>query len=92
MYNHYISQIAGKPSWHTIKGDRCLGCCVQELPLHAELSKITKYVEWCDFQTAAGKRETYNQIIFTCHSDNALGILDAGHSLRYSFVLPREAL
>ena len=29
-------------------------------------------------ETAAGKRETFDYIIFTCHSDDALRILDAG--------------
>ena len=29
-------------------------------------------------ETATGKRETFDHIIFTCHSDDALRILDAG--------------
>jgi predicted NAD/FAD-binding protein len=29
-------------------------------------------------ETATGKRETFDYIIFTCHSDDALRILDAG--------------
>jgi predicted NAD/FAD-binding protein len=29
-------------------------------------------------ETAVGKRETFDHIIFACHSDDALRILDAG--------------
>jgi predicted NAD/FAD-binding protein len=29
-------------------------------------------------ETATGKRETFDYVIFTCHSDDALRILDAG--------------
>jgi predicted NAD/FAD-binding protein len=40
-------------------------------------------------ETAEGKRETFDHIIFACHSDDALRILDAGSGATHA---EREAL
>ena len=43
-------------------------------PVHAVSSSEGKTI----LATATGKRETFDHIIFACHSDDALRILDAG--------------
>ena len=43
-------------------------------PVHAVLSGEGNVI----LETATGKRETFDHIIFACHSDDALRILDAG--------------
>jgi predicted NAD/FAD-binding protein len=43
-------------------------------PVHAVWSGEGNMI----LETAAGKRETFDHIIFACHSDDALRILDAG--------------
>jgi predicted NAD/FAD-binding protein len=43
-------------------------------PVHAVLSGEGNVI----LETATGKRETFDHIIFGCHSDDALRILDAG--------------
>ena len=43
-------------------------------PVHAVSSSEGKVI----LVTATGKRETFDHIIFACHSDDALRILDAG--------------
>jgi predicted NAD/FAD-binding protein len=43
-------------------------------PVHAVWSSERNVI----LETAAGKRETFDHVIFACHSDDALRILDAG--------------
>jgi predicted NAD/FAD-binding protein len=85
MYNHHLLQITGKPSWLTIKGGskKYVESILSQLP-SAQLHLSTPvHAVWSGegnviLETATGKRETFDHIIFACHSDDALRILDAG--------------
>ncbi|KAF8482445.1 amine oxidase [Russula ochroleuca] len=85
MYNHHLLQITGKPSWLTIKGGskKYVESVLSQLPA-AQLHLSTPvHAIWSGegstiLEMATGKRETFDHIIFACHSDDALRILDAG--------------
>jgi len=85
MFNHHLLQITGKPPWLTIKGGskKYVESILSQLP-SAQLHLSTPvHAVWSGegnviLETATGKRETFDHIIFACHSDDALRILDAG--------------
>ncbi|KAH9993165.1 hypothetical protein BJV77DRAFT_1067314 [Russula vinacea] len=85
MYNHHLLQITGKPSWLTIKGGskKYVESILSQLPA-AQLHLSTPvHAVWSGdgntiMETATGKREAFDHIIFACHSEDALRILDAG--------------
>ncbi|KAF7360646.1 Amino-oxidase domain-containing protein [Mycena venus] len=68
MNNHHLLQITGKPSWLTLEGGRSV--------FDNELSIIYE-----DTLAAGGATETYDHVIFACHSDTVLSILQAGEGM-----------
>jgi len=85
LYNHDFMRSTGKLTWLTIKGGskKYVDTILSELPaeqlhlstpVHAVSSGEGKSI----LVTATGKRETFDHIIFACHADDVLRILDAG--------------
>ncbi|KAJ7094716.1 FAD/NAD(P)-binding domain-containing protein [Mycena belliarum] len=67
MNNHHLLQITGKPSWLTLEGGS---------PASTEAGMST-----VKLTTASGAVETYDHVIFACHSDTALSILQTGEGI-----------
>ncbi|KAI0042044.1 FAD/NAD(P)-binding domain-containing protein [Auriscalpium vulgare] len=87
LHNHHLLQITGKPSWLTIKGGskKYVDTVVSALPAsQLHVSTPIKSVSPSEhgggvtLQTESGTIETFDHVIFACHSDQALRIINAG--------------
>ncbi|KAJ7109078.1 FAD/NAD(P)-binding domain-containing protein [Mycena crocata] len=87
LNNHHLLQITGKPSWLTLEGGSrvYVNKILSKLPTsHLHLSTPVKSVSTAtgtrnvQLTTDGGVTETYDHVIFACHSDTALSILKAG--------------
>jgi len=85
LYNHDFLQITSKPIWLTVKGGskKYVDSILSELPaerrhLSTPVQAVSSGEGKATLVTATGKRETFDHIIFACHTDDALRILDAG--------------
>ncbi|KAK7022355.1 amino-oxidase domain-containing protein [Favolaschia claudopus] len=90
MNNHHLLQITGKPSWLTIQGGsrEYVNKILAKLPAsQLHLSTPVKSVSTeqgtssVELTTSSGTTETYDHVIFGCHSDTALSILQAGEGM-----------
>jgi predicted NAD/FAD-binding protein len=92
MYNHHLLQITGKPSWLTIEGGshNYVNKILSKLPetqLHLStpiVSATTRQIADSSkpkvvLKTQEGDEIEYDHVIFACHSDTALEILEAGN-------------
>ncbi|CAK5263045.1 unnamed protein product [Mycena citricolor] len=86
----YDDKVTGKPSWLTLDGgsrvyvNRILSKLPQhQLHLSTPIRAVSTFPErdTVDLVTSAGVTETYDHVIFACHSDTALSILQAGEGL-----------
>ncbi|KZT25415.1 FAD/NAD(P)-binding domain-containing protein [Neolentinus lepideus HHB14362 ss-1] len=87
MYNHHLLQLIGKPSWLTIKGGShaYVKAILSKLPEHClHLGTGIKSVDIREagpkiqLHTSDGQPHEFDHVIFACHSDTTLNILNAG--------------
>ncbi|KAH9980028.1 hypothetical protein BGW80DRAFT_1272690 [Lactifluus volemus] len=85
LYNHHLLQITGKPSWLTIKGGskKYVNSILAKLPaeqlhLSTPVQAVSSTGGGLILETTAGARHKFDHVIFACHSDDALRILEAG--------------
>ncbi|KAJ6453125.1 FAD/NAD(P)-binding domain-containing protein [Mycena sanguinolenta] len=90
MNNHHLLQITGKPSWLTIEGGSrvYVNKILSKLPsaqlhLSTPINSVGTAAGTSTVQltTANGETETYDHVIFACHSDTVLSILQAGEGM-----------
>ncbi|KAJ7764631.1 FAD/NAD(P)-binding domain-containing protein [Mycena maculata] len=89
LNNHHLLQITGKPSWLTLEdGSRVyVNKILEKLPTaQLHLSTPIKAVSTGEGNTVqvtteGGATETYDHVIFACHSDTVLSILEAGEGV-----------
>ncbi|KAJ7490728.1 FAD/NAD(P)-binding domain-containing protein [Mycena latifolia] len=90
MNNHHLLQITGKPSWLTLEGGSRVyvnkilsNLPAEQLHLSTPIRSVSTEVGTSTVQltTASGATETYDHVIFACHSDAALSILQAGEGM-----------
>ncbi|KAJ7242012.1 FAD/NAD(P)-binding domain-containing protein, partial [Mycena rebaudengoi] len=90
LNNHHLLQITGKPSWLTLKGGSRMyvNKILEKLPAHQlHLSTPVKSVTTGPESSTVrltkrdGSLEIYDHVIFACHSDTALSILEAGDGI-----------
>lgn len=86
MHNHHLLQILNRPQWLTIKGGshnyvkRVLSKTSHE-QIHrghnsGHITKVTRDGEQWQIRTAAGQSATYDKVVFACHANTALALLD----------------
>ncbi|KAJ7454077.1 amine oxidase [Mycena galericulata] len=90
LNNHHLLQITGKPSWLTLEGGSrvYVNKILANLPAaQLHLSTPIRSVgteegtSTVQVTTAGGVTEVYDHVIFACHSDTALSILEAGSGM-----------
>ncbi|KAJ6585604.1 FAD/NAD(P)-binding domain-containing protein [Mycena capillaripes] len=89
MNNHHLLQITGKPSWLTLEGgsrvyvNKILGKLpAAQLHLSTPVRSVSTQTGTDAVQlTTASGIETYDHVIFACHSDAVLSILKAGEGI-----------
>ncbi|KAJ7738325.1 FAD/NAD(P)-binding domain-containing protein [Mycena metata] len=89
LNNHHLLQITGKPSWLTLEGGSrvYVNKILSKLPkAQLHLSTPVQSVSQVgtgsvQLTTANGVTESYDHVIFACHSDTVLSILRAGEGM-----------
>ncbi len=83
MQNHCMLQINNRPPWRVVKGGSAryidalmprLADC--QLRLNTPVQRVRRDADGVIVESKHGK-ETFDQLIFACHSDQVLGLLDA---------------
>lgn len=79
--NHGLLQLGGQPRWRTVSGgarvyvDRILRPLGDRVRLGTAVSKVTRHAQGVDVLTDRFGPESFDHVIFACHSDQALGLL-----------------
>lgn len=80
--NHGLLSVNDRPQWHVIKGGsrRYLDPLIREfsaaIRLEARIASVRRREDSIELVMANGLAVQYDQVIFGCHSDQALGLLD----------------
>ena len=87
--NHGLLSVDDRPQWHVIKGGsrRYLEPLIREfsgaIRLDAKISTVRRRQDAVELVMANGLAVQYDQVVFGCHSDQALGLLgDASRAER----------
>lgn len=86
--NHGLLNISDRPQWAVIKGgSRCyvqamLKHCGQDgIHLNAAVKAVRRFETHVEIEFPDGRVEHFDQVVFACHSDQALALLaDASHA------------
>nr|VWP01065.1 Multicopper oxidase GIP1 (EC (Aurofusarin biosynthesis cluster protein GIP1) (Gibberella pigment protein 1) (Laccase-1) [Ganoderma boninense] len=90
MHNHHLLQVAGRPKWLTLRGGsrtyvkRILSrLAPSQLHLSTPIQALksvpeTKHLE---LTTASGEKLSFDHVIFACHTDTTVDILEAGDGM-----------
>lgn len=79
--NHGLISLAGRPQWLTVEGGSStyMDRLIADLGPRARLNATVARVERCDKKVhlvhADGAREAFDEVVFACHSDQALRLL-----------------
>lgn len=79
LSNHGLLDIANRPQWYVIKGGSrsyipALTHSVQDIRLNAAVASVKRYDDHVEI-TSKNKTEEFDEVIFACHSDQALALL-----------------
>ena len=81
--NHGLLNIADRPQWYVIpNGSRSyinplIKNFASNIELNADISKVTRENDKVQLHFASGDVREFDEIVFACHSDQALALLDA---------------
>jgi predicted NAD/FAD-binding protein len=78
-HNHGLLQILDRPSWMTVKGGgrsyvRRMLSRLEDVRVNAPVQRVVRGADAVWVHTAAGA-ERFDELVFACHSDQALAIL-----------------
>ena len=80
-HNHGLLSLRNRPQWYVIRG--ASRCYVEKLTagfrerirLKCPVLSVRRYPEYVEIETNEGAPERFDQVIFACHSDQALNML-----------------
>ena len=80
LSNHGLLDIANRPQWYVIKGGSRsyipkLTQSIQDIRLNSAVSSVTRHDGHVDI-TSDKKTESFDEVIFACHSNQALALLN----------------
>lgn len=84
MQNHALLDFAGQHQWYTVKGgsiqyvDRLAAKIAQQgadVRLGASVKSVTRTGAFVEVAVFGGLAETFDEVVFACHSDQALAML-----------------
>ncbi|KAM5534988.1 hypothetical protein V8D89_011361 [Ganoderma adspersum] len=90
MHNHHLLQVEGRPKWLTLRGgsrtyvQKILSrLAPTQLHLSTPIQALKTLVETQqqELTTASGEKLSFDHVIFACHSDTTVGILEAGDGM-----------
>ena len=78
-HNHGLLQVSNRPQWHTVRGGsreyvRRIVAGLADARLHAPVLGVQRRPDGALLRTARGL-EHFDQVVFACHSDQALHLL-----------------
>lgn len=79
--NHGLIQLADRPQWLTVEGgsstymDRLIGDLGPRARSNARVARVERGGSEISLVYADGARESYDEVVFACHSDQALRLL-----------------
>jgi predicted NAD/FAD-binding protein len=78
--NHGLLSVNNRPQWHVIKGGsksylQPLTRGLDSIRLNARIASVRRRLDAVELVMADGQRALYDQVIFACHSDQALALL-----------------
>jgi predicted NAD/FAD-binding protein len=79
--NHGLLDVTNRPQWYVIEGGSrnyiapLIAGFKDKIKLNSPVSKVTRHASGVDIQIGNAV-ECYDQVIFACHSDQALKLLD----------------
>ena len=78
-HNHGLMQVSNRPQWHTVRGGsreyvRRIVAGLADARLHAPVLGVQRRPDGALLRTARGL-EHFDQVVFACHSDQALHLL-----------------
>jgi uncharacterized protein len=78
-HNHGLLSVNNRPQWRTVKGGtqtytRAITAGLADVRLNAGVTSVTRHANGVTVASNA-ETETYDQIVFACHSDQTLQVL-----------------
>ncbi|WP_417451322.1 NAD(P)/FAD-dependent oxidoreductase [Kordiimonas sp.] len=92
--NHGLVQLSNRPEWRTVRGgsrqyiQRLTSSFRNNIRVNCAVQSVARTSDGVRVLTSDGRAETYNEVIFACHSDQALRLIeepapDLRHSLTH---------
>lgn len=91
MSNHHMLQITNRPQWRVLADgsnsyiDKVLGRWKVDVRLNTQIHCVKRSTENVCIQTSAGE-EYFDHVVFACHSDQALALLDSASDAEASIL------
>ena len=82
FYNHGLLNISDRPQWHVIKGGSreyvkpLTEAFKDHIELNSQITSVTRSNDGVTLHFNNGKSRDFDDVIFACHSDQALALLD----------------
>jgi predicted NAD/FAD-binding protein len=80
--NHGLTQLSDRPAWRTVTGgsreyvDRLTAEFSDRIYLSTPVASVTKVKQGVEITTQDGSRQSFDEVIFACHSDQALRLIE----------------
>ena len=80
-HNHGLLQLTGRPLWRTVAGGgreyvRRLAASIDDVRLACPVESVVRGASGVQIGFDGGRTENFSQVVFACHSDQALALLD----------------
>jgi predicted NAD/FAD-binding protein len=79
--NHGLIRLADRPQWMTVEGgsssymNRLIADLGQRVRLNAPIARVERTAHGADLIDEDGTRQSFDEVVFACHSDQALRLL-----------------
>lgn len=79
--NHGLLNVADRPQWFSIKGGsnqyvpKLIRGFEESIHLSKPVTKVTRETDGLYVSFASGERQHFDEVVFACHSDQALGMI-----------------
>ena len=87
FYHHGLLDITNRPQWYVIPGGSksyitpLTKSFSNNIKLNSELAKVTRTEQGATLHFENGESQAFDEVIFACHSDQALALLDDASKL-----------
>src|SRR3954451_24723385 len=79
--NHGMLELTGRPKWMTVKGgsqryvEKLVRPFAERLRLSCPIREVRRFDDCVEIAPVEGEREVFDEVVFACHSDQALKML-----------------